>query len=115
MLVLTNDGDLAQRMTHPSYGKAKIYEVCLNKPLEPLHQQIITDHGIQLDDGMSKLSLMKLDHAGRDWQVTMKEGRNRQIRRTFSAIGYKITKLHRTHFGPYLLNDLASGRVRLEN
>ncbi|HSX17100.1 MAG TPA: pseudouridine synthase [Patescibacteria group bacterium] len=104
LLLLTNDGPLAQQLTHPSYQKTKIYEVTLAKPLEPLHRQMIQDHGVLLDDGVSKFELARL-HDGDDtaWRVTMQEGRNRQIRRTFSAVGYSITKLHRTHFGPYHL------------
>jgi 23S rRNA pseudouridine2605 synthase len=53
LILLTNDGDLANQLTHPKYSKTKIYEVELDKPLEPLHQQIITDHGIELEDGKS--------------------------------------------------------------
>lgn len=115
LLLLTNNGELANQLTHPRYSKTKIYEVELDKPLEPLHQQMISDHGIQLDDGPSKLSLEKQDQHSLNWQVTMSEGRNRQIRRTFSALGYTVTSLHRTHFGDYLLSDdlAASDHVTL--
>jgi 23S rRNA pseudouridine2605 synthase len=104
LLLLTNDGELAQQLTHPSHQKIKIYEVELNRPLKPLHRQMITDHGIQLDDGPSKFQLERL-HDGNDraWRVTMHEGRNRQIRRTFAALGYEVTRLHRTQFGSYKL------------
>ncbi len=106
LLLLTNDGELANRLTHPRYGKTKVYEISLDKPLQPLHQQMINDHGIDLDDGNSCLALAKLDDIGRDWQVTMSEGRNRQIRRTFAALGYEVTKLQRVRFGDYALGDL---------
>lgn len=110
LLLLTNDGVLANDLTHPSRQKTKIYEVRLNTPLAPLHRQMISDMGIQLDDGPSKLSLDRMregdDHA---WVVTMREGRNRQIRRTFSALGYTVTALHRTQFGPYHVGDVARG------
>jgi len=106
LILLTNDGDLANQLTHPKYSKTKIYEVELDKPLEPLHQQIITDHGIELEDGKSKLSLQKLDSAV-SWQVTMTEGRNRQIRRTFEALNYRVVKLQRVTFGPYQLSQLS--------
>ncbi len=112
LLLLTNDGELANRLTHPRHGKTKVYEISLNKPLQPLHQQMISDHGIKLDDGNSRLSLMKLDEAGNDWQVTMSEGRNRQIRRTFAALGYTVKKLRRVQVGDYALNDLPSGQHR---
>lgn len=108
LLLLTNDGDLAQELTHPSYAKTKVYEIRLDKPLAPLHQQMINDHGIKLEDGNSQLGLHKLDDEGRDWEITMREGRNRQIRRTFEALGYKVIKLHRTNFGPYSLAQIAA-------
>ncbi len=107
LLLLTNDGDLANQLTHPRYGKTKVYTVNLSTSLAPLHQQMINDIGVQLDDGRSQLGLHKLDDSGKDWQITMQEGRNRQIRRTFEALGYTVTKLHRTVFGPYRLDQMA--------
>ena len=113
LLLLTNDGDLAQKLTHPSYQKRKIYEVILDKPLQPLHKQMISDHGVQLEDGPSKFEIERL-HEGKDleWKVTMTEGRNRQIRRTFGSLDYDVVKLHRTTFGEYQLSDLASGQYK---
>jgi 23S rRNA pseudouridine2605 synthase len=111
LLLLTNDGHLANELTHPRYTKTKIYEVELDKPLQPLHQQMVNDHGIELEDGNSRLQLEKLDNA-KNWKVTMQEGRNRQIRRTFAALGYTVTKLHRTHFGSYQLEGLEAGSSR---
>ncbi len=110
LLLLTDDGDFAHRMTHPSFKKQKTYDVALDHDLEPLHQQMICDHGVQLEDGTSKLILERIDEgSARNWRVMMHEGRNRQIRRTFAALGYTVTKLHRTHFGPYALGSLKSG------
>ena len=110
LLLLTNDGQLAQELTHPSHRKEKIYEIELNAPLQPLHRQMISDYGVQLEDGPSKLELERLqDGNDTTWRVRMHEGRNRQIRRTFAALGYTVTKLHRTHFGNYTLGKLRSG------
>jgi len=109
LILLTNDGDFNYRMTHPKFIKTKVYEVSLDAPLAPLHQQMIADFGIQLPDGKSQLGLEKMNDVRRDWIVTMTEGRNRQIRRTFAALGYTVTRLHRTDFGPYKLADLESG------
>ncbi len=103
LLLLTNDGNLANRLTHPQYQKTKIYEISLHTPLEPLHQQMISQFGITLTDGPSRLLLESLDDSRKKWRVTMHEGRNRQIRRTFSALGYEVIKLHRTNFGQYIL------------
>jgi 23S rRNA pseudouridine2605 synthase len=113
LLLLTNDGNLANELTHPRYAKTKVYEIELNRSLEPLHLQMITDHGIKLEDGPSKLQLEKMG-SEKQWLITMQEGRNRQIRRTFAALGYTVIKLHRTHFGNYQLNELESGRIRIE-
>lgn len=147
LILLTNDGDFAHRMTHPSFHKTKIYEVQLDKPLEPLHQQMISDFGVMLPDGKSKflvtkkgdqplatsdaktsaarfsrdaIALAETQHEAvltdddsekaTTYQITMSEGRNRQIRRTFGALGYNITHLHRTNFGNYTLGDINSGK-----
>lgn len=107
LIILTDDGDFAFRMTHPSFHKVKVYEVALDKPLEPLHQQMISDFGIQLEDGTSKFHVEKLNDE--EYTVTMHEGRNRQIRRTFAALGYTVTKLHRTQFGNYSLENIDVG------
>ena len=109
LLLLTDDGDFAYQMTHPKFYKVKKYDISLNAPLEPLHQQMISDYGVQLEDGPSKLSLEKVTEDRKSWIVTMHEGRNRQIRRTFSSLGYTVVKLHRTDFGSYTLGDLQPG------
>jgi len=114
LILLTNDGDFAYRMTHPKFYKTKIYQVELDDELAPLHQQMISDFGINLEDGSSKLQLEKINEMDRKkWIVTMHEGRNRQIRRTFSALGYTVRKLHRTDFGSYNIGDLQSGKFEV--
>ena len=114
LLLLTNDGDFAFQMTHPKFHKIKVYKVRLDHDLEPLHQQMIGDFGVQLEDGTSKLTLERLTDANRkEWRVTMSEGRNRQIRRTFGSLGYTITKLHRTNFGNYSVGDIKPGELKL--
>ena len=112
LILLTNDGDFAFKMTHPKFTKTKVYEVELDRNLAPLHQQMISDFGVNLNDGISKLGLLNLSKSPehrKNWQVTMQEGRNRQIRRTFAALGYTVVSLHRTGFGPYALNNLPPG------
>lgn len=110
LILLTDDGDLAHQLTHPSFAKTKEYIVELDHALAPLHQQMISDFGINLDDGPSQLLLERLNDERTKFNVTMHEGRNRQIRRTFAALGYQVKSLHRTTFGPYTLGDLASGK-----
>ena len=116
LLIMTNDGDLSHQLTHPSNYKQKVYLLSLDKDLAPLHQQIIADYGVDLEDGKSQLGLMRLyEGDAKEWQVTMSEGRNRQIRRTFASLGYTVTNLHRTNFGDYSLGDIKSGEYKLSN
>lgn len=116
LLIMTNDGDFAFRMTHPSFKKQKRYFVALDQPLQPLHQQMISDFGVMLEDGGSRFMIEKVaqhETASPSYIITMSEGRNRQIRRTFSALGYTVTKLHRTHFGNYSLGDIQRGSWKI--
>ena len=114
LIILTNDGDFTYRLTHPKFAKTKIYNVRLDRDLEPLHQQMINDYGVQLEDGPSKLTLERLSDDNRDeWKVVMTEGRNRQIRRTFASLGYEVKKLHRTNFGNYSIGDIRPGKFEI--
>lgn len=119
LILLTNDGDFAYQMTHPKFHKEKVYEVTLDRPLEPLHQQMISDYGVMLDDGLSKFTVIKDELATplsagpaerTHFKVILTEGRNRQIRRTFAALGYRVTALHRVQFGKYQLSGLKPGK-----
>jgi 23S rRNA pseudouridine2605 synthase len=107
LLLMTNDGHLANELTHPSHQKQKIYLVELDKPLSP-EDKLMIERGIRLEDGLSQLYLKELK--GGVIEVKMYEGRNRQIRRTFAKLSYKVEKLHRTHFGKYALKFLPSGK-----
>jgi 23S rRNA pseudouridine2605 synthase len=111
VLLLTNDGILANSLTHPRNIKNKVYEIALNKPLSKFDWQSIHEQGIQLEDGLSKLFLERIEpFDDTHWQITMHEGRNRQIRRTFASIGYTVTQLHRIQFGDYVVGSLPSGK-----
>jgi pseudouridine synthase len=110
LLLLTDDGDLANQLTHPKYAKTKIYEVSLDKPLAA-HDKTRLEQGVEVDDYISRLELSPID--SRTWQVSLGQGRNRQIRRTFAALGYTVKSLRRDHFGPYSLDDLAPGKYRI--
>lgn len=114
IILLSNDGDFAFRMTHPKFAKTKIYNVSLDHDLAPIHQQMISDYGVNLEDGNS---LLQLERAGdtdrKNWIVTMKEGRNRQIRRTFDSLGYSVVSLNRTNFGNYAIGDIKPGEFEI--
>lgn len=105
LLLLTNDGRLAHDLTHPGKQKLKVYEVALNKPLTAHDWELLTQQGVKLADGLSRFDELRWleRNDGYRWMIVMHEGRNRQIRRTFEALGYTVTNLHRTHFGPYSL------------
>ena len=112
LLLLTNDGTLAYELTHPSFEKQKQYEVELDHELSETDFETITKTGVQLDDGVSKFELNFINDSNREWKVTMAEGRNRQIRRTFETLGYQITRLHRTQFGDYELGITKTGEYK---
>ena len=127
LLLLTNDGELAHKLTHPSYQKEKIYELEIDKPLQQKDFEEITKQGV--DIGNTRSSQFQLQAIGKMqdakgiltpnyflpftfyWRATLAEGRNRQIRRTFAHLGYEVKKLHRTQFGEYRL-QLKSGNWR---
>jgi 23S rRNA pseudouridine2605 synthase len=107
LLLMTNDGQLANELTHPSHQKQKVYLVELDKLLSTEDTKKI-ESGIHLEDGLSQLNLKQL--RGGIIEVRIYEGRNRQIRRTFASLGYNVEKLHRTHFGSYSLKLLQLGK-----
>jgi 23S rRNA pseudouridine2605 synthase len=110
LMLLSDDGPFIQELTHPSHHKAKIYELTLAKPLTPAgHAALIS--GVVLADGPSRLRVIK--SAGRHVTVSLTEGRNRQLRRTFGALGNGIIALHRTAIGPYALGALPPGEFKL--
>jgi len=109
LLILSNDGQLVFELSHPSFNKKKIYEVALDKPLKKSDIEQL-DSGVRVEDYISKLSIQKL--SGNRIIVSMTGGRNRQIRRTFKALGYLVTKLHRTNFGEFALGNLRPGEYQ---
>ena len=108
LLLLTNDGQLANNLTHPSNTKLKRYQIELNKALAPSAIKQIAE-GVMLSDGISRLNLTNLATNSTKLTLSMSEGRNRQIRRTFAALGYTVIGLHRTHFGEYSLDKMGVG------
>lgn len=116
LLLLTNDGNLANDLTHPSHQKTKVYQVSLYKPLTA-DDHIKLEQGIMLDDGLSKLKIRIINQESKGlpalYEVKMHEGRNRQIRRTFAALNYEVKTLHRTQFGDYTLQNVKFGELHL--
>ncbi len=113
VLLLTNDGDLASKLMHPSYNKKKIYQVTLDKPVAVEHMQQIAE-GIELEDGeihadaISYIDEKDLSQVG----IEIHSGRNRIVRRIFEHLGYKVNKLDRVYFAGLTKKDLPRGRWR---
>jgi len=104
LIVLTDDGQLTQKLSHPSFNKQKIYLVKLNRDLTIEEINQLQNGQIRLDKKPSLLKIKK--QRAKLYQVTISEGRNRQIRRTFDKLNILVTELNRIQFGPYKLADL---------
>ncbi len=113
VLLLTNDGDLASKLTHPKFVKKKIYHVWTDKDITEDDMQRIAD-GIELDDGeihadaISYVSETDRNQAG----IEIHSGRNRIVRRIFESLGYRVTKLDRVYFAGLTKKNLPRGRWR---
>ena len=111
LLLLTNDGELAQRLTHPRYKTDKEYEVTLDRPWDPaLAPKLL--RGIFLDGQRTKIARLHLVSPTR-LRVVLQQGINRQIRRMFEAAGYRVKHLLRVRVGTLRLGDLPRGHWRL--
>lgn len=109
LIVLSDDGNFIQALSHPNRGKYKQYDLTLDKPISLADQERLT-RGVILKDGPSKVQVLRTK--GTHLTVQLHDGRNRQLRRTFGALGRTIYRLHRTHVGIIKLADLASGQWR---
>jgi 23S rRNA pseudouridine2605 synthase len=110
LLLLTNDGELANRLTHPRYEVTKSYRVQLRRPPQDADLRRLAD-GIELEDGpTAPAGVRRL--AEREIEIVLREGRNRQVRRMAEAIDNRVDALRRVRFGPIELGDLAEGKAR---
>ena len=109
LIMLTNDGDFTQSMTHPKNQKKKVYLVTLDRLIKESDLDKLNS-GVDLKDGQSALKTELI--AENKYKVSMKEGRNRQIRRTFGELDYTVIKLKRVEFGDYILGDLPEGEFK---
>ena len=114
VLLLTNDGDLAHVLTHPRYGVEKTYRAVVRGRLQGEDMKKFVA-GMKLDDGRSepaKLRVVRVGPAASEVDVTIHEGRNRQVRRMFEATDHPVLSLVRLRFGPLSLGDMRPGRWR---
>src|SRR5574341_355609 len=114
LLLLTNDGELALRLSHPRFGVKKIYRVKLSA-CPPLEDFARLRQGIRLEDGMTAPARARVVEKLKTnaWvEIEVHEGRKREVRRMFEALGYFVEKLVRIRLGPVRLGPLAPGEIR---
>ena len=115
LLLMTNDGELAHRMTHPKFSVAKTYFAICDGKLLPSEIASMTN-GVTLDDGMTapaRITHVRPTNSGdTSFLITIHEGKNRQIRRMLEAIGHRTLRLKRERFGPLQLGELKPGETR---
>jgi len=110
LLLLTNDGELANRLTHPRYEVVKAYRVRVRRPPSDADLRRLAA-GVQLEDGPTAPA--EVSRVGeREVEIALREGRNRQVRRMFEAVGNEVVSLRRVRFGPLKLGNLPKGGSR---
>jgi pseudouridine synthase len=113
LLLMTDDGDLAYRLTHPKFHVPRVYQLRLNKPLQERDRRKL-ERGIALEEGMTapcKISVRE-SQGSQSIQITLHQGWKRQIRRMFARVGYRVIFLKRTRMGPLHIGKLEEGLWR---
>ncbi len=112
LLLLTNDGDLTKKLSHPSYEVPKVYEITLDKKLKRSDFEKIQE-GFELEDGYVKVDwIKKTDETGKIINIEIHIGRNRIVRRIFEHFGYKVVKLDRIYYAGLTKKGLKRGWFR---
>ncbi|MEM7037435.1 MAG: pseudouridine synthase [Bacteroidota bacterium] len=114
LLLFTNDGGLAKKLTHPSHNVPKLYHVRLDQAVDPEHLAALRK-GIELEDGPAKADKVVYVEGGNENEVGIKihSGRNRIVRRMFEHFGYRIVALDRVQVGPLTKKNLPRGQCRM--
>ena len=110
LLLFTNDGDLANVLTHPRYGVGKWYDIKLNRAFDPRDGKRIIA-GVHLSDGHARAEDVRI-LSRRRLRVLMREGRKREVRRLLEAMGHQVVELCRVSFGPLMLGNLRPSQGR---
>lgn len=114
LLLFTNDGDMAKKLTHPRYEATKIYHVEADKPVQSEHLELLM-RGIELEDGRiqaDKAEYVKDGKSAREVGIEIHSGKNRIVRRMFEKLGYEVVKLDRVQFASLTKKDLPRGYYR---
>jgi 23S rRNA pseudouridine2605 synthase len=115
LLLFTNDGELTKKLTHPSFGASKVYNVELDRNITKKDMEILVK-GVELEDGMANVD--KIDYIMNDpidkkkVGVSIHSGKNRIIRRLFESLGYEVKKLDRVYFAGLTKKNLLRGKYR---
>jgi 23S rRNA pseudouridine2605 synthase len=110
LILLTNDGELANRLTHPRYEVPRTYRVALRRRVDEGQLEALR-RGVELDDGPTLPARVRR-RGPREVEITIREGRNRQVRRMLEAVGNQVTELTRTRLGSLRLGSLGEGQSR---
>jgi 23S rRNA pseudouridine2605 synthase len=111
LILLTNDGDLAERLTHPRYGVKKVYRARVRPARLPPRALDALKKGVELEDGRTAPAQVRQPAPG-VVELTIREGRKRQVRRMLEAVGHRVVELERVAFGPLGLRGLEPGKSR---
>lgn len=113
LLLITNDGDLAKKLSHPSHKVSKVYHVSLDKDMSEVHFEQIKK-GLTLDDGFALVDglFYVKDSVKSELGIELHIGKNRIVRRIFEHLGYRVKKLDRVYYGGLVKKDLTRGRFR---
>ena len=112
LIILTNDGTLTHRLTHPSFEKEKEYVIALDRALLPEDKQKF-EQGLELEDGPTHPAVVRNSGAGQfSYSIVLHEGRKRQLRRMFASLGYRVLLLRRIRMGNLHLGNLPEGCSR---
>lgn len=114
LLILTNDGDFALKLTHPRHHVPKLYIVRVAGELSDKHARLLAK-GVELEDGKTspaEVYIVERNKSYTEVEITLREGRNRQIRRMFASLGYTVQRLVRLAIGGLQLDHIATGSWR---
>ncbi len=114
LLLMTNDGDLAQKLSHPKYNVKKVYQVTLDKQLTKAHFEEVMN-GLELEDGLIKVDAMAYLTSKNEVGLEIHSGRNRIVRRIFEHLGYTVTKLDRVMYAGLTKKNIPRGKWRTLN
>jgi 23S rRNA pseudouridine2605 synthase len=111
LIVLTNDGDLAERLTHPRYGVKKVYRARVQPGRLSPRALAALKKGVELEDGVTAPAQVRQPAPG-VVEIAIREGKKRQVRRMLEAVGHRVVELERVAFGPLGLRGLEPGQSR---